>query len=427
MNKITLKGFNEEIIHEVLNNGLEVFLLPNNKVLNYYATFCTKFGSSVEKYKLGNKTVTLPHGVAHFLEHLTFHMEDGSDASLKFASYGVKSNAYTSYKVTCYEVFGFDHFNEALNDLLDMVQIPYYTEELVENEKGIICEEVKMYEDSPGSILSRNINTSLFKNEPRIHLVTGECEDVNNTTLEDIMNAYNTFYNPANMFIIITGNFNPPEALAIIEKNQSKKDFNSIDNVKVIEQKEPVTVVNKYKEVDANIKIDKVAVSLKLDKKKFQSLNISKVELNNYISIILNSLFGRTSIFKDILVRGNIITDGPSYGKSNLKDVITITITAETPYKEEYLKLLNETLDNIDISEEDFNRKRKCIISSAIQSFDDIEEVNYLIMLDLLEFDHLIADDYDIINNLKYETAKKIAKLLRTNNRSTVILKTKEN
>ena len=126
MNKITLKGFNEEIIHEVLNNGLEVFLLPNNKVLNYYATFCTKFGSSVEKYKLGNKTVTLPHGVAHFLEHLTFHMEDGSDASLKFASYGVKSNAYTSYKVTCYEVFGFDHFNEALNDLLDMVFVGCY-------------------------------------------------------------------------------------------------------------------------------------------------------------------------------------------------------------------------------------------------------------------------------------------------------------
>lgn len=427
MNKITLKGFNEEIIHEVLSNGLEVFLLPNNKVLNYYATFGTKFGSSVEKYKIGNKTVTLPHGVAHFLEHLTFHMEDGSDASLKFASLGVKSNAYTSYNVTCYEIFGFNHFKEALNDLLDMVQIPYYTEELVENEKGIICEEVKMYEDSPGSILSKNINTSLFKNDPRIHLVTGECDDVNNTTLEDIMNAYNTFYNPSNMFVIITGNFNPTEALAVIEKNQKKKEFKSIDELKIIETKEPITVVDKYKEIDSNIKIDKVAVSLKIDKKKFKNLDISKIELNNYISIILNSLFGRTSIFKDILVRGNIITDGPNYGKLNLKDVVTITITAETPYKEQYLKILNETLDNIDISEEDFNRKRKCIISSAIQSFDDIEEVNYSIMLDLLDFGHVIDNDYELINNLKYETAKKIAKLLKTNNRSTVILKTKEN
>ena len=226
MKKIKINGVKEELITETMPNGLRIFLLPNNRVKNFYMTFSTKFGSVTTEFKkeTAKNYIKIPNGVAHFLEHLTFNLENNVDATDLFADLGSSSNAFTAFNVTCYEVFGYNKFKENLETLLDFVQSPYYTSELVENEKGIISEEVKMYEDDP----QVNLTFSLLKNMLHTHnaknLVAGTVKDVKNTKLEDIEAAYNTFYHPSNMFIIITGNFNAEEALAIISENQLKKE-----------------------------------------------------------------------------------------------------------------------------------------------------------------------------------------------------------
>ena len=280
MNKIYVKGPNEEVFYEVLDNGLTVYMLPNNKVKTYYLTFSAKFGSVYTEFKLeGDKSYTkIPNGVAHFLEHLTFYTEDG-DASTFYADNGAKSNAYTSTHITCYEVYGYNKFKENLEYLLDYVQKPYYTEKMVNDEKGIIIEEIKMYEDDPESVLIGESSASIFVNDNRKYLVAGTKKDVKSTTVKDIENAYKTFYHPSNMFIVLTGNFNPEEALAIIEENQSKKEFG--EKKKIINKvvKEPKNVACTYKEIKKDVSIEKLELALKIPMSTFLKDGITEHEL----------------------------------------------------------------------------------------------------------------------------------------------------
>lgn len=428
MEKIKLVGVNENIIHETMPNGLEVYLLPNKKVKNFYMTFNTHFGSLYTEFKTNNDPsyTKIPNGVAHFLEHLMFKMENG-DAMEYFASLGSSANAYTSFKVTCYEVYGFNFFKENLNYLLDYVQTPYFTKDLVENEKGIITEEIKMYEDSPISNLTYEMNRCLFHNDHRKFLVSGTVEDVKKTTLKDIENAYKTFYHPSNMFVIITGNFNAEEALAIIAQNQAEKKFSESPNIKIKNISEPIKVVKETSTIKTTVEIEKINVGLKIPLSSFKSLKISEVERNIYISIILNAAFGRSSELRERLVSGNIVTDGPVIQKYTTPDHLVINIMAESPYPERFISLVKETLKNLTITEEDLRRKCRVAISNLIMTFDDIDMVNTSIQSDLIQYNDTITTNlYDIYNNLDIDTAKRVVDKISDKNMSIVVLEPKE-
>lgn len=430
MKKTKINGVNEELITETMPNGLRVFLLPNNRVKNFYMTFSTKFGSTITEFKKATvkNSTKIPNGVAHFLEHLTFNLDENVDATDIFADLGSSSNAFTGFNVTCYEVFGYDKFKENLENLLDFVQTPYYTNELVENEKGIICEEVKMYEDDPGV----NLTFSLLKNMLHVNnarnLVAGSVQDVKSTKLSDIENAYNTFYHPSNMFVIITGNFNAEEALAIISENQEKKKYPKSFKIKTAENKEDPSIVKAYEEIEANVEIDKVNIGLKIPFSSFKTLKLSPLEIRIYLNIITNSMFGRSSKIRDRLVRGNIITDGLYVNRTYLDDYILINIMAETPYPSRYISLMKDEIKKISIDKEDLERKQRVAISNFIRSFDDIEEVNLSIQADLLNYDEVITNLYDVYNNLNITDCLKVASKLKatTKNTAIVVLKNKE-
>ncbi len=426
MERIKLAGSEEEIIKETLPNGLEIYLLPNNNVKNFYMTFSTKFGSLYTEFKTDKNNYTkIPNGVAHFLEHLTFKMEDG-DASDYFANLGSQSNAYTSFKITCYEVFGYDKFKENLECLLDYVQTPYYTDELVEAEKGIICEEVKMYEDSPGATLSFALYESLFNNEHYKYLISGSVDDVNSTTLKDIENAYNTFYHPSNMFVIITGKFNLEEALAIITDNQAKKEFSKKLAIKVKHNREDPKVAREYVEIPYNVEIPKINIGLKIPLINLKKSNLTDEELSIIVSMILNANFGRSSELRERLVSGNIITDGISISKFFTKDYLIIELAAESPYPERYISLMNEALKNISITKEELMRKKRVAISNYILAFDDIEEKNYDIATDIINYGKVIANRFDIYGSIEYSKVNSIAKKINDKAKAIVVLVPKD-
>lgn len=428
MKKIKINGVKEELITETMPNGLRIFLLPNNRVKNFYMTFSTKFGSVTTEFKkeTAKNYIKIPNGVAHFLEHLTFNLENNVDATDLFADLGSSSNAFTAFNVTCYEVFGYNKFKENLETLLDFVQSPYYTSELVENEKGIISEEVKMYEDDP----QVNLTFSLLKNMLHTHnaknLVAGTVKDVKNTKLEDIEAAYNTFYHPSNMFIIITGNFNAEEALAIISENQLKKEFSKPFKIKTAKSSEVNSVVKEYEEISGNVEIPKVNIGLKIPLSSFKTLKLTPLELRIYLNIITNSMFGRSSKIKDRLVRGNIITDGLYVNRTYLDDHILINIMAETPYPSRYITLMKEEIKNITIEEDDLKRKKRVAISNFIRSFDDIEEVNLSIQSDIINYNDVIPDIYNIYNKLNIDDCLSVVNKINSKAMSIVVLQNKE-
>ena len=425
MKKINITNTNEFIYYKKLNNGLQVYILPNNNQKNFYITFNTRFGSNNTEFKLDNeKSFTkVPNGIAHYLEHLMFNMENGTAFDF-FSKLGASVNAFTTYDLTCYEVFSSTYFKENLNYLLDYVQTPYFTQSLVNNERGIIKEEINMYNNNPSTELTWGSFKNIFIKDKRKNLISGEYNDIKKITVDDLFKCYNAFYNPNNMFVVITGKVNPYEAISIIEENQSKKTF---DNITVTNKliTEPTKVNIDYEEKEMNVETNKINYSLKIPRKNFKKINITDFELNTYISLIFNILYGSTSNIQDKLIQAKVIQNGINVNKTYTKDFIVISLTTESDYPESLIKFIKEELDNISITEEEFKRKIKVYKSNYLLHFDDIESVNNNIQDNIILYNELLEDTLEIYDKLNIKTLNEIINCLKNKNESILIIKPK--
>jgi len=424
MNKIELKGIEEVIYHETLSNGLNIYLLPNTNVKNFYITFNTHFGSMYTEFKCGNdKSYTkVPNGVAHYLEHLMFNMPDGS-AFDYFSKLGSSVNAYTSYDLTCYEVYASKYFKENLNYLLDYVQTPYFTKEMINNERGIITEEIKMYENNPNTELIWKMFQNMFIKDKRKNLISGTVEDIKKITLKDIETCYNTFYHPANMFIVITGNFNPEEALAIISENQSSKEFPEYIKPTIKKITEPKNVIEEKFTKNMNVEINKVNIGIKIPLKTLLATKIPLQRLRTYIDVIKQIKFGSSSLLKERLVSGGIILNGMGVRITYTDEYLVLNIITETEYPERFIDIIKEDIKHIRITKEDLSRKSKTFISNYILHFDDIDSVNYDIQSDLIEFNEIIDNRMNTYEELNILELNKLLNVLKFNTICSFIIK----
>lgn len=421
MKKINLKGCNETLYKEKLDNGLEIYMVPNNKVKNFYITLNVKFGSIYTNYSLNGKSYKMPKGLAHYLEHLMFNMKDGT-AFDYFGKMGSRANAYTSYDITCYEVFANSNFKENLSYLLKYVYTPYFTKELVDNERGIITEEVKMYGDNPNSELLYGLFRNIFVNDEYQYLISGTTSDVKKITVDDVLNSYNAFYHPENMFLVITGNFNPEETIAITTDVLTKFKFKEYIKPVLNPVKEPNNV--KKTEVRKKMNVDnyKVNIGIKIPKSNFKSLKLKPEEIKVYLNLIMRLNFGFTSLIQEELKTNQIVTEDISYGMQEVKDYYILFIIGYTPYPDYFIKRIKEKLDNLEIIEEDIKRKIKSSISSYIMMFDDIESVSSDISDDVINYGDYLTNVYDLYKNLNIEIAEKVKNKIKVYSTSTFII-----
>lgn len=426
MDKIFLKGLDEVIYHDVTDEGMHIYMWPEEKKKSFYMTLNVKYGSIHTEFKPkdSKEYIKVPNGIAHFLEHLMFYQPDGTSAHEYFTKLGSSINACTTTDFTFYEVFSSNHFKENLNYLLDYVNTPFYTKENVKTECGIITEEIKMYDDNPSAQIIYKTHECLWQKNKRKYLVSGTVEDIKEITVDDLYTVYDNFYHPANMFMVITGNFNPYEAVAIIKENLSKKEFKEYDKPVLKEEREPNKVALSTYEEENNVQIPKIRVSVKLPLSTFK--NYRKDELRLYLNIMLKSNFGLTSDLHEKLFENNIITNPLTYGTSIYETHLTITIGAKTNYPEEVIKNINETLNNMKVSAEELNRRKKAYVSSLVLTYDDIEDVNMLIQDDLIVEDKIIDDVFPLINSLNIEDLNIILNKLNFNNKVTVVFKPKD-
>ena len=281
-----------------------------------------------------------------------------------------------------------------------------------------------MYDNNPNTELTYSAFKNIFVKDNRKNLISGTKEDINKITVKDIFTCYNTFYNPSNMFIIITGKVNPYEALAIIEENQKKKKFNNltITNKQVIE---PSKVNEKYKELEMNVEINKVSISYKIPKKNFKKLNLTDLELTTYISILFNILYDSTSLIQDKLISSKIIQNGININKTFTKDYIVISITTETDYPETLIKMIREELKNMNIEEAGLQRKLKVYKSNYILHFDDIEAVNSNIQDNIIGYNKFIDNYMELYDKVNFKDLKEVSKQLKNKTESILIIKPK--
>ena len=420
MEEIKLKGIDETVFYKKLDNGLPVYMLVNKNVSSFYITFSVKYGSiDTEFTNNENNMIKVHDGVAHFLEHVNFNEKDGYTAHDYFKKIGSNINAFTTFDFTCYEVMGTSKFKSNLVHLLDYVQTPYFTKELVEKEKGIIVEEVKMGKNSPGHKLFYGLNKCLFKKDKRRNLVTGEVEDVQNTTVEELRDVYDNFYHPENMFLIITGNFKPEEALRIIEENQNSKHFIKYKEPKVILEEESREVNKEFESIEANVEIPKLKISYKMPYSLFEDYD--KATLLAYLNLICVCNFGGISDFREYLINNQIV----NFIRANAEvfnDVVTIDITVDTRQPDKVIDLIKDKMNDLSISDDDLLRRKRCNIASLIKDLDDIEYVNTDLAYQLVTYGHIMTNMFDIYNSLNMNDLKKIMDKFDLSNNSTVML-----
>lgn len=248
------KTLNERYFYEKHPSGLNIYLVPKSDYKSCYVIIGTKFGSINKMFKYNSKIIETPEGIAHFLEHKLFECKEG-DAFELFSKTGANSNAFTSFDKTAYLFSCCDHLKESLKILLNFVQEPYFTEKGVNKEKGIIGQEIKMYEDSPEWRARLRLLQSLYKNHPVRDDIAGSVESIARITPDMLNDCYNAFYNFENMTLCIVGNFNEDDILDYISKNISKEsekfsteplfpdEPNDISESNVIEKMEVVNPV----------------------------------------------------------------------------------------------------------------------------------------------------------------------------------------
>ncbi len=415
-------GKEQKVLYEKLENGLEVYILPNKNVNSFHIEIVTKYGSEIEKVKLldSNEYLTIPAGTAHFLEHKLFDMED-EDAISHFAKYGLYTNAGTNYFSTRYYVDGNKHFNVALDYLLKMVYTPYISDETVNKEMGIIEEEIKMYEDEPIWILDDGLREVLYQNILK-EKIAGTVASIHKINSDILNKVYNIFYQPSNMFMVVSGNVSPKKVMDIITNN---KEINShITNKEIIyeEKEETKDVLEEYKEIKWNIFVPKLRYAFKLDLNDFSYPD--KRLLRQYLDIIFTVLFGDGSPFDEEVLEKNIVSYFFLDHMKN-KNIYTFDLEAESEYADLFKEVVDRTLSNINITREDFERAKKVWLSLMIRCLDNIEMMANAIINDILLND-VYQDAKELLDKLRYEELEKIINEIDINNNSFVLMLPKE-
>ncbi len=391
MQIIENKKINEKLYIEKLENGLTVMVVPKPGVKKKYIIWGTNYGSLDNKFIVpGEENITeVPDGVAHFLEHKMFEQEGKPNSLDVLSSLGVNANAYTTNDHTAYLYECTENFYEALDEFMDYVQHPYFTDENVEKEKGIIIQEINMYQDYPEYILYMNAIKAMYKESPVRIDIAGTEETVRKIDKDILYKCYNTFYNPSNMAMVITGDFEPEK---IIEEVKSRLiDKKGTSEIKRIYPEEPKEIMQKSIETKMDISMPLFMIAFKQSEKL--SKDIIKKTIG--IEIILNILVGKSSnLYKKLYSEGIISAEmgfdyecTRNYGHLIIQGQTIDPTVVVNSFKNELEKLKKEGLN-----EEDFMRTKKSIYGSYIKIFNNVQEISTM----------FLADYFKDVNSLDY-------------------------
>jgi len=419
MKKNSFQNLEQDAYNFTLKNGLRVYLIPFKNQKNYYAILGTKYGSKDVEFYLDNKKISTPYGTAHFLEHKMFEMEDGIDPFKFFSKSGTSTNASTTFDNTRYYIWGVNNFLENLKYLLDFVFSPYFTDSNVEKEKGIIKEEILMYEDSPEWAMDDMMRKNLFYKLPIKEKIAGTIESIEKITKSDLENAYNTFYNPENMVLVIGGDINVKEIETLLKNHEILNKINKKEKIKLISYDEPSDVKEEYKKLYMNVEIPKIRFSIKINKNDLD--DFTSIEQNMYLGVIVSSLFGSTSDFKEYVTK-NGLTSGFYVEKNSFYNFFTLDITCESEKADMFLDEVKKTLKNIKVTKDSLERIKKVWIASEIRMIDNVEVTVDNVYSDLITYNQVYFNRIDYIKNLNIRKLNKFITKLDLSNQSLVMV-----
>ncbi|EME8244606.1 insulinase family protein [Enterococcus faecium] len=378
MNKTEYEQINETLYHEVLPNGLTVYLLPKNDYHKTYGLFSTNYGSIDNEFiPYGEKEkVKVPDGIAHFLEHKLFEKEDG-DVFQLFGKQGASANAFTSFTKTSYLFSTTDQVEKNLTTLIDFVQAPYFTEETVNKEKGIIGQEIQMYEDDPNWRMFFGILNNLYPTHP-LHIdIAGTVESIDKITAQDLYTCYRTFYQPSNMVLFVVGKMEPEKLMKLIRENQEAKNFPPKQEI-VRYFPENTKEIIKQSALEAAITRDKFVLGIK----GLDTLSQEGTELLRYktaINLLFQMILGNTSRNYLAMYNQGIIDDSFGFEFSLDREFHFADFSGDTDEPEKAAEKVKEIIlgfaDDPEVSETNLDLLKKKMLGQYFQSLNSIEYI----------------------------------------------------
>ncbi|AQP53520.1 peptidase M16 [Vagococcus penaei] len=379
MQELHYPNVNETLYKEILPNGLEVTLLPKNDFHKTYGIFTTNYGSIDNDFVPLDETefTKVPDGIAHFLEHKLFEKED-EDVFQKFGRQGASANAFTSFTRTSYLFSSTDNVMQNVETLLDFVQDPYFTEESVNKEKGIIGQEIQMYQDDPNWRLYFGILNNLYPKHP-LHIdIAGTEESIEKITADDLYLCYDTFYHPSNMNLFIVGKMDVKEMMAFIKENQASKVF---PETKEIKRRFPLESTNdliKENQIELSVSRPKSIVGLKgLDNLPDNGFDRFKYQVT--IQLLLQLLFGDTSRHYLDMYNDGLIDDSFSFEFSIDRSFHFADFSTDTNNPEQFanqiVNLLLKSANSPELTERNLALAKKKMIGKHLQSLDSLEYI----------------------------------------------------
>jgi predicted Zn-dependent peptidase len=422
MKKISFDQIKENLYYEKMSNGLDVYILPKKGFNKTYATFTTKYGSIDNHFVPLNEEefVKVPDGIAHFLEHKLFEKEDG-DVFQQFSRQGASANAFTSFTRTAYLFSSTNDVERNLETLIDFVQEPYFTEKTVEKEKGIIGQEITMYEDNPDWRLYFGVIQNMYKNHPVKIDIAGTIDSITPITKDMLYQCYNTFYHPSNMLLFVVGPVDPDQIMDQVRSNQEKKPYEKMPEIKRRFDDEPDTVAETKQVLKMNVQSPKCLVGLKAPKPTQQGKEMLKQELS--MNVFLDLLFGKSSAYYFDLYNEGLIDETFHYDYTQENGFGFVTVGGDTEKPDELSEKLKELLLNAKaeslFTEVGLERTKKKKIGAFLRAVNSPEFIaNQFTRYAFNEMD--LFDVVPTLESLTYDDIQKVADTIISEERFTV-------
>ncbi|WP_282801911.1 EF-P 5-aminopentanol modification-associated protein YfmH [Secundilactobacillus kimchicus] len=396
----------ETLYSDVLPNGLTVHLLPKAGFHKTYAVFTTDYGSIDNTFVPIGTThpVTLPAGIAHFLEHKMFEKED-HDAFDDFAHFGANSNAFTSYTHTSYLFSTTRHLKENLETLLDFVQRPYFTKATVEKEKGIIGQEIQMYDDDPNSQAYFGTIAAMYPDLPFKNDIAGTLDSIAAITADDLYLAHKTFYQPANMSLVVVGKLEPDETMGWIKANQAAKLFDRPMPI-IRPQNEAAYQGGLIKRSTLTMPVERPKVSLGLRGVDQLPEGWDRFKYEEALSLGFDLLFGETASEYLRLYDRSVLDDSFGYNIELQRGAHFVILAGETADSDRFEAGITEILENAQAylkkAEFNFETVKREAIGSTIASFNSLEVIANQYD-DWLYGGTTIFDEVDVIEGVTFD------------------------
>ncbi|WP_343101478.1 pitrilysin family protein [Romboutsia sp. MSSM.1001216sp_RTP31141st1_G3_RTP31141_220114] len=409
MDKIVNDILNEEMYYEKLENGLDVYFMPKKGFTKKYAVLATNYGSNeLEFVPIGeNEKIRVNEGIAHFLEHKMFEQPDGGNAFDKFSKWGASANAFTNFTMTAYLFSCTENFYESLEHLIDYVQTPYFTDENVEKEKGIIEQEIKMYNDDPDWNVYFNCLKALYVNYPVRVDIAGTVDSIYKITKEELYKCYNTFYNPENMALFVVGDLEVDKVMDVVKKSNNYDVDKLSHKIEKFYPNEPKEVNQKEVVAKFPISMPMFNIAFKDDNVGIKGNELLKKEIAT--EILIDIIFKKGSRLYEDLYMSGLINENFGAGFSSQIDYAFTIIGGDSNNPREVKNKILEYVEKYKkegLDEKEFERIKKKKIGNFLKYFDSVNFIaNNFISYKFKDIN--LLDYLDVLKSIEFSEVEK--------------------